>query len=284
MWEKIKANLTTISLEKIAPALIALAIGVLAVKILCRLLKKALYKSKMEPSAHVFFLSTFRVVLYVIVALVVAGTLGFNVSSLVALLSVVSLAISLAVQGTLSNIAGGLQVLSAHPFHVGDYVELGDASGTVEEIRMVYTVINTPDNKRIFVPNSDVAQARIVNYTAMGKRRVDMTFSVSYEHDAEHVKAALLRCADIDMVLKDPPVFVGLQAYQDSCVDYALLAWCETEHYKLLPTVLRERAQWIFKEEGIEIPYPHLDVRVDYANCPGGASYSLQYEKGTRQE
>lgn len=263
MWDDIKSYIATASFEKLLPAIIALLIGVVAAKVICGLFDKLLAKSKLETSLHAFLRSIFHIIIYVIVALIVAGTLGFNVSSLVALLSVVSLAFSLAVQGALANIAGGIQILSARPFRVGDFVELDNVSGTVEEIRMVYTVISTIDNKRVFVPNSDVAAACITNYTAEGKRRVDVVFSVAYGSDIDTVKAALRRCADVDTVLKEPEVFVGLQAYKDSCIEYVVRAWCKTEDYWPTYFAIQENAQGVFEAAGIEMTYPHLNVHLE---------------------
>lgn len=263
MWDSIKQYLTTASFEKLLPALIALVVGLLAAKIFCNLFDKMLAKSKLDSSLHAFVRSTFHILLYVIVGLIVAGTIGFNVSSLVALLSVFSLAFSLAVQNALANIAGGIQVLSTRPFHVGDFVEVGDVSGTVEEIRMVYTVISTIDNKRVFMPNSDVAAACITNYTAEGKRRVDFVFSVAYGSEIAAVKAALRRCADIETVLKEPEPFVALQAYKDSCIDYVLRVWCKTEDYWPTYFAIQENAQGEFDAAGIEMTYPHLNVHLD---------------------
>lgn len=263
MWKTIKSYLTTASFEKLLPAVLALIVGVIVAKIICKLFDKLLGKSRLDASLHAFLRSIFHIIVYVIVALIVAGTMGFNVSSLVALLSVVSLAFSLAVQGALANIAGGIQILSARPFHVGDYVEIGSVGGTVEEIRMVYTVINTIDNKKVFVPNSDVAAACITNYTAEGKRRVDVVFSVAYGSDIDTVKAALHRCADVETVLKEPEVFVGLLAYKDSSIDYVVRAWCKTEDYWPTFFAIQENAQGIFETAGIEMTYPHLNVHVE---------------------
>lgn len=262
MWDTIKSYLATLSFEKLLPAILALAVGLVVVKILCRLFDRALQKSRLEESLHSFIRSIFHGVLYVIVILIVAGTLGFNVSSLVAMLSVVSLAVSLAIQGALANIAGGIQVLSSHLFRVGDYIEMGDISGTVKEIRMVYTVITTVDNKEVFIPNSDVSTARITNYTTENIRRVDLTFSVSYDADAEAVKAALRRCADVEYVLEEPNVFVGLISYGESTVDYVLRAWCNTENYWDAYFAIQENAQRVFREAGIEMSYPHLNVHM----------------------
>lgn len=262
MWDKIKSYLTAASFEKLLPALLALVLGIIAVKILCRLFDRILAKSRLEKSLHSFLRSGFHITLYIIVILIVAGTLGFNVSSLVALLSVVSLAFSLAVQGTLSNIAGGIQLLTAHPFRVGDFVQVGDMSGTVKEIRMSYTVLLTIDNSELFLPNSDVSAARITNFTAAGKRRVDLTFNVSYNADHAAVKAALLECAALPQVLPEPAVFAAVSAYRDSTVEYVLRAWCKTEDYWTVYFALQERAQGLLQAHGAELSYPHLNVHM----------------------
>lgn len=263
MWDTIKSHLTALSFEKLLPSILALVIGLIVAKILCRLFDRALGKSRLDASLHSFVRSLFHGVLYIIVILIVAGTLGFNVSSLVALLSVVSLAVSLAIQGALANIAGGIQVLSSHLFRVGDYVQLGDISGTVKEIRMVYTVITTTDNKDIFIPNSDVSAARITNYTTEAVRRVDLTFCVSYDADVDTVKAALRECAAVENVLDEPAVFVGLDAFGESTVSYVLRAWCKTEHYWDVYFAIQENAQRVLKAANVELSYPHLNVHMN---------------------
>ena len=250
-------------LSRLLSAVLLALICLLSVKLLLKAADKLFAKLHVDPTLLGMLRAIVKTLLLAIAVLIVLGYLGIPVTSLVALLSVFSLAFSLAVQNALANIAGGIQVLSTRPFHVGDFVEVGDVSGTVEEIRMVYTVISTIDNKRVFMPNSDVAAACITNYTAEGKRRVDFVFSVAYGSEIAAVKAALRRCADMEMVLKEPEPFVALQAYKDSCIDYVLRVWCKTEDYWPTYFAIQENAQGEFDAAGIEMTYPHLNVHLD---------------------
>ncbi len=261
--ESLKTSLSNLSVERILPALLALVIGFVLARLLCKLFDRVLSRSKVEKSLHGFLRSLFHILLYVIVGLIVAGTLGVNVSSLVALLSVVSLAISLAVQGTLANIAGGIQVLTAHPFHVGDFVEIAGTDGCVAEIGMIYTCLTTPDNKKVYLPNSDVAASKIINYTAEGKRRVDFTFSAAYDCPTEQVRSALLRAAQVEKALSDPAPEAYVKEYEQSCISYVLRLWCPTEDYWDVYFQVTEGVRSEFDKAGVTMSYPHLNVHLD---------------------
>lgn len=263
MWNTIKEYVTALSFEKLLPSLIALVAGLIIAKLLCKGFMKLLTKSKLEPSLYSFLGSLFRILIYVILFLIVASTLGFDLTSLIAVLSVLSLALSLAVQGTLSNIAGGIQILASHPFKKGDYVEVGGNAGTIKEIRLSYTVLTTVDNREVFIPNSDAAGARIINYNAEGIRRVDILIDVGYGYDAELVKKALLECCDQKEVLKDPAVFVALNEYRDSTVQFVIRAWCLTPDYWTVNFGIKEKLQDVLTKYGIEISYPHINVHMD---------------------
>lgn len=259
----LKTTFSTLSVEKLLPALLALIAGLIITKLLCKLFDRILSRSKVEKSLHGFLRSLFHILLYVIVGLIVAGTLGLNVSSLVAILSVVSLAISLAVQGTLSNIAGGIQILTAHPFHVGDYVEIAGTDGTVAEIGMIYTRLTTVDNKGIYLPNSDVASSKIINYTAEGKRRVDLSFSASYDCTTEAVRAALLRAAQVDGALTDPAPEAYVKEYDESSICYILRLWSLTDDYWDVYFRVTENVRTEFEKANLSMTYPHLNVHLD---------------------
>lgn len=259
----IKTTLANLSFQKLAPAIIALVIGIILAKLLCKLFDGILDRSHIEKSLHGFLRSLFHILLYVIVGLIVAGTLGFNVSSLVALLSVVSLAFSLAVQGTLANIAGGIQILTSHPFHVGDYVEAGGVEGTVQDIGMIYTHLLTVDNKGVYIPNSEAASSKITNYTAEGKRRVDLTFTASYACASEDVRAALLRAGKVEGALSDPAPETYLSEYGQSNISYILRIWCKPENYWAVYFAAIENVRSEFERAGLEMTYPHINVHLD---------------------
>lgn len=262
-FETIKTTLMNLSFEKLAPAIIALVVGLILAKLLCKLFDRILDRSRIEKSLHSFLRSLFHILLYVIVALIVAGTLGFNVSSLVALLSVVSLAFSLAVQGTLANIAGGIQILTSHPFHVGDYIEISGVEGTVQDIGMIYTHLLTLDNKGVFLPNSEAASSKVTNYTAEGKRRVDLTFTASYACSSSDVRNALLNAAKVNGALADPAPEAFLSEYGESNISYILRIWCKPENYWDVYFAAIENVRSEFDNSGVEMTFPHLNVHID---------------------
>lgn len=252
-----------ISSERILPAVLILIVGIVIVKILLSLFRRVLDRTKIEKGLYTFLLTLMRALFYVILGLIIAGTLGVNVSSVIAVLSVASLAISLAVQGVLSNLAGSLQVLIAHPFHVNDFVEIGGTSGTVTEITFIYTKITTYDNKEIFIPNSDVAAAKIINYTAATLRRVDLKFTASYDSPVADVRAALTDAANaIPTVLKEPAAFARVNQYQDSNIEYVVRAWVKTEDYWSAYYDITEKVKEVFDERGLVMTYPHLNVHL----------------------
>lgn len=260
-WESIHTFFTSLTLKKLLPTLLILAIGTLAVKLLLKLFDRALSRSKLDRTMFSFLRATMRVLLISIVLLIAAGSLGVDVTSLVALLSVISLAISLAVQNALANLVGSVTLLATHPFHVGDFVRIGTDSGTVEEISMSYTKIMTVDGKRIYIPNSDAASARICNFSAEGKRRVDLTFSAAYENDIETVKDALLTAAQRAELLEGTQAQAFVNAYRDSGVEYQLFFWVKGGDYFSAKCAVNEEVKREFDRRGIVIPYPQLELR-----------------------
>lgn len=246
--------------DKIWPAAIILVVSAILIRILTGLFNKALARSKVEKTLHALIQSIFKVLLWTIALLVVTGTLGVDVSVLVAILSVVSLAISLAVQGTLANVVGGLVILTAHPFRVGDYVDIAGTAGTVQCIGLTYTDLRTPGNQEVHVPNSQVSGSTVTNYTAAGSRRIEIRVSVSREAPIETVKAALLEAAVHPGLCADPVPEAHLTAYGQSSMDYVLWAWAPVETYWDIHYTILERIQPIFAQYGVALTYPHLHV------------------------
>lgn len=275
---ELKKTFGSLTLEKAIPALIVLAVGIVAVYLLCRLFDKLLSRTQLEKSLSGFLRSLIRIMLYLIVVLVALGTLGLNVSSLVALLSVASLAITLAVQGTLANIAGGIQVLSAHPFRVGDYVEIGGVEGTVKEIGMIYTRLITLDNKALYLPNSDVAASRVSNYTVEGKRRIDLPFTASYDCACDAVRAALVRSAHAGGALADPSPAAFVRSYDDSAIRYELQFWCAPKDYWPVYFAVTAAVREEFNKDGLIMTYPHLNVHLDPPAEPARANAPAAYQ------
>ena len=201
--------------------------------------------------------------MYILLGLIVASTLGIDVTSIVALASVLTLALSLALQNMVSNIIGGFTILYTQPFHSGDYVEIAGQSGTVQEINMTYTKLATPDNKVISIPNSAVVAAQIVNYSAMDTRRVEICVSASYDVPTQKVIDALALAGTVDDVLLDPAPVAVITGYGESAIQYSLRVWVKTEKYWEVYFLINQRVKQIFDEQGVTMTYPHLNVHLD---------------------
>ena len=251
------------ALKTVLFALILLLICLIVKRILLRLLNRGLKKSHIEKSFHTFIRSAGNIVLWFVTIMIVAESLGINASSLLALAGIVGLAISLSVQDSLSNLAGGLTILATHPFKVGDYVDIGDTGGTIMEIGMVHTRLNTVDNRMILVPNSKVVDAQVTNYSAEPNRRVDLKISAPYDAPVEQVKTAILGVVNQhEKVLQDPAPFVRLNSYDESAMTYAVRIWCANEDYWDVYHDVLEQTKTAFDREGLSMPYPQLDVHV----------------------
>ena len=242
--------------------LILLVIGILAIRLIGKILKKTLEKSKLEKAAHILITSLAQTALYILLGLTVASSLGIDVTSIVALASVLTLALSLALQNMVANIIGGFTILYTHPFHSGDYVEIAAQSGTVQEINMSYTKLTTPDNKVISIPNSAVVAAEIVNYSAEETRRVDVAVSASYDVPTQKVIDALALAGTVDNVLLNPAPQAVITAYGESAIQYSLRVWVKTADYWDVYFLVNQRVKQIFDEQGIAMTYPHLNVHI----------------------
>ena len=263
MLEKIKDWLASTALERVLPMIIVAVVGLLIIRLVMVIVKRGLSKSKLEKAAHSLIISLARIVLYVLLCLVVASGLGIDVTGIVALASVLTLAVSLAVQDALTNVIGGFTLLSTHPFSSGDYVEIAGQAGTVEEIGMIYTKLATPDNKLISIPNSAVVSAQIVNYSVTGTRRVDIAISAAYQVPTQKVIDALVLAGTMDNVLLDPAPVAVVAEYGDSAIRYSLRVWVKTEDYWDVYFALNQKVKHVFDEQGVAMTYPHLNVHLD---------------------
>ena len=204
-----------------------------------------------------------RFLLYTVTALIVAESLGIPASSLVALLSVFALAVSLAVQDVLSNVAGGLVLLFSKPFTLGDYIESADGEGTVYSIGLTHTVLDTYGGQRVMLPNSRLTAGKIVNYTARGVRRVDHAVSASYEDSTQAVRAACLKAVSrTPHVLEDPPPQVVVTAYGESAIEYHVRFWAPVDAYWDACNSSLEAIRDAFREDGVSMTYNHLNVHI----------------------
>ncbi len=266
MMKKLKGALTALvdaSFEKLLPAVLILVAGLLVIRIVMALVQKLLDKTKLEHAAHGLIKSVIRVVLYVLLGLMVADRLGIDVTSIVALASVLTLAVSLSVQNILTNVFGGFTLLYTHPFKSGDFVEVAGKSGTVQEISMSYTVLATPDNKIISIPNSSVVSAEIVNYTVTGSRRLAIDIYTDYDAPIEKVLAALREAADIPEKLEENGIFAEVMGYGDKGISYSVRIWTTSDDYWNAMFVINRRINAIFAREGLHLTYPHLHIHMD---------------------
>ena len=250
-------------LMQMGKAVVLLALGVLGVRVVLKVLEKTLQKSKLEKAAHTLIVSLTKAALYILLGLIVASSLGIDVTSIVALASVLTLALSLALQNMVSNIIGGFTILYTHPFHSGDYVEIAGQGGTVKEINMTYTVLATPDQKIISIPNSAVVAAQITNYSEAETRRVDVVASASYDAPTQQVIDALVQAGTVDKVLLDPAPMAVITSYGDSAIQYALRVWVKNADYWDVYFAVNKRVKDIFDEQGIQMTYPHINVHLD---------------------
>lgn len=248
--------------HNVLSALVILVIGLLVIRLVISLVKKTLEKSSLEKAAHTLILSLSRAVAYLLLGLCVASALGIDVTGVVALASVLTLAVSLSLQNALTNVMGGLTLLSTHPFHSGDFVEIAGQFGTVQEISMTYTKLATPDNKVVSIPNSAVVAAQIVNYTSAGTRRVEVTVHASYEIPTQKVIDALVLAGTVDNALLEPAPMAVITSYGESAINYSLRVWVKSEDYWDVFFLVNQRVKQIFDEQGVCMTYPHLNIHV----------------------
>ena len=266
MWAKIVdffEMLGNFTVVKILPMVILAALGVLAIQVVLKLTKKVLEKSKLEKAAHTLIITAVQVVLYILLALMVASGLGIDVTGIVALASVLTLAVSLSVQNLLTNVFGGFTLLYTKPFASEDYVEIAGQSGTVKEIGLTYTKLATVDNRIVSIPNSAVVASEIVNYTVAGTRRLDINLAVSYCVSAEKVMEIMAEAAVHPAVLADPAPVIALKEYNEQSITYGMMLWCKSENYWDLKFAVNRELSRLAKESGVSFYDPRLSVHLE---------------------
>ena len=254
---------STGALHHALPTLALLLVGIVIIRIIIAIVNKMLKKSKLEKAAHGLIRSVIRIVLYLLLGLICASALGIDVTGVVALASVVTLALSLALQDSLTNLIGGFTLLYTRPFASGHYVEIAGQSGTVDEIGMAYTRLVTPDNKIISIPNSSVVAAEIVNYTVTGTRRLAIDIYTGYDAPIEKVLSALKEAADIPEKLEDKGIFAEVMDYGDKGIHYSVRIWTTGDNYWNANFIINRRINAIFAREGLKMAYPQLQVHMD---------------------
>ncbi|MGR5337424.1 small-conductance mechanosensitive channel MscS [Vibrio gigantis] len=248
----------------IISALIILFIGNLIVKAVANSVAKVLQKKKMDRAVVEFIHGLVRYLLFVIVLIAALGRLGVQTASVVAVIGAAGLAVGLALQGSLSNFAAGVLIVAFRPFKSGDYVEIGGVAGSVDSIQIFQTVLTTPDNKMVVVPNGSVIGSPITNYSRHDTRRIDLMIGVSYNADLQKTKALLTKiCESDERVLKEPGVQVGVHTLADSSVNFVVRPWVSTAEYWNVYFDLMQAIKEGLDNEGIEIPFPQMDVHMN---------------------
>ncbi len=252
------------SLSTLFSAIVTLLICLVAIRFLTVLTAKLLKKStKLDGTLQGFIQSAVRIVLWILAAIIVANALGINTSSLVALIGVIGLALSLSVQNLLGNLFSGLTLLITKPFVSGDFVEIAGKTGIVKTVGLFYTQLDTLDNVAVSLPNGDVTSSSINNYSREPQRRVDMTFSASYDEPTEKVKAAILDAVQQDSrILSEPAPFVRLLEYKGSTVSYVVRVWCNNADYWDVYFDLNENVRESFQRNGVAMSYEHVNVHI----------------------
>ena len=248
---------------KLIVGLLLLWIGWKLVKKVVNIMSRTLEKRNVDATVASFLDTFIEVVLKGIVIYIFLDYVGVKTTGIAALVASAGVAIGLALQGSLSNFAGGVIILLIRPFNVGDYIDGAGHSGVIEKIGMFYTHMTTVDNKLILVPNGNLANGSIVNYSAKELRRVDLTFGVGYEQDVLKVKRVLSNIVDAhDLILKTPEPFIALSAHGDSAVNFVVRVWVNNSDYWKVHFDLLESVKIKFDEEEISIPYPQMDLHI----------------------
>ena len=251
------------TLGHLLTAFVTFIICLSAIRVIMRIIKGLLDRTKLDKRITGLLANLLKYAMYVLTVVIVAQGLGVNMSSFVALLSVVSLGITLASEDILGNFAGGLVIFSAHPFAINDFIEVSGVMGTVDEIDLHHTRLITPDGYNVYLPNKDLAGARIVNYTRLGRRRVTVKVTASYDAPTETVMAALRTAvARTENILEDPAPAYYLTEYGASSIEYAIFCWCPARDYWTVFYALTAALRPAFEEAGVEMTYDHLNVHL----------------------
>ena len=242
---------------------IFLSIGWKVINKTLKRIRRILESKNADPTITRFLDNVMNVTLKTVLIIIILQYIGVNLTGLTTIVASAGVALSLALKGSLANLAGGVIILVARPFNVGDFIETTEHSGVVEKISIFYTYLVTFDNKQILIPNGILTDSSIVNYSSKEIRRVDLTFSVSYEEDVIRVKNVLINILkNNELVLEEPEFFVGISMHGDSAINFIVKAWCKTEDYWTVYYDLLETVKIKFDEEGRSIPYPQMDLHV----------------------
>lgn len=257
-WGETGYNLLTIYAPKVIAAILIWIVGTWLIRILLKGIKKTMELKDYDISLKKFLMNLVGWILKIVLIIVVLGTVGIETTSFAALLAAAGLAIGLALQGSLANFAGGVLIMIFKPIKVGDFIEAQGETGTVKEIEIFTTKLNSPDNKEIIIPNGKLSNDNIINYSTLGMRRVDMVFGVGYDSDIKQTKEILMaQLHSHPLVLKEPEALVRLSEMADSSLNFNVHPWVNTADYWDVYYDIMESTKIALDAAGIDIPYPH---------------------------
>ncbi len=244
-------------------AALIILIGFLISKLIGNLTVKGMQAKGIDPSVHSFIKTMVMLVINLVFVLSALSTVNIDVNSFITALGAAGITAGLGLQSSISQFASGIQILANHPFKSGDYIDIGTISGKVQEIKMMYTVLVTLDNKRVIVPNSTITNSNIINYNAESRRRLDLVFSISYDADITTAKEVLLDIIKANnLILTDPEPLIAVKEHAASSVNLTCLVWCNSNDYWDIYYYMQETVKKAFDKHKISIPYNQLDVHI----------------------
>jgi len=248
---------------KLLMALIVLIIGLWIIKGLMKMITRTMVKRDVDESLRGFLRSLLSVLLKIMLIISVAAMVGIEMTSFIAILGAAGLAVGLALSGTLQNFAGGVMILLFKPFKAGDFIEAQGYTGTVNKIQIFSTILKTPDNKTVIIPNGGLSTSSLINFSTEAQRRIDMTFGIGYGDDTEKAKKVIMSLIEADdRILKEPEPFVALAELADSSVNFVVRTWVNAADYWGVYFDMHNNVYHSFNKEGLNIPFPQMDVHL----------------------
>ena len=261
-YEEIPQYLLSIAPLIVSAVLIVIA-GFIISNFIGKLVVKGLQAKGVDPSIHSFIKTVVTLILKFIFILSALSTLNFDINSFVTALGAAGVTAGIGLQSSISQLASGVQILANHPFKSGDYIDVGNVSGKVQEIKIMYTVLVTIDNKRVIIPNSYITSNNIINYNAESRRRLDLVFSIAYDNDIALAKQTLLEVVKSnELIFTDPEPLIAVKEHGASSVNLTCFVWCSADEYWNVYYYMQERVKLAFDEKGINIPFGQLDVNI----------------------
>lgn len=264
---KVLSQMITAYIPKVIGAILVLIIGFIVANFITGIFRRSLTRTDMDKSVRGFLVSLVNVGLKVLVLFSAASMFGVETTSFIAIFSALAFAVGLALQGSLGHFASGVLILTFKPYRVGDVVKIGGEIGVVEDIQMFNTILASPDNKRVIIPNGVVTSGIITNISGQPTRRVDMSFGIGYSDDIDKARKIIQEVADsCEQVLKDKPIAILVNELADSSVNFAVRPWCNSPDYWTVYHYFMENVKKEFDRQGVSIPFPQMDVHMDKMN------------------